>query len=589
MMRFNKRYYLLILYIVISLACNTLTNLPLGGPSQDKATKVPPPLAHGNGPQAFSAIASSSDSVKLSWQTVEGATSYHVAVSTNGGEILTAIDLAPSVTSYEDLLAAPNSQLTYAVEALGNSGSIGQSVASVTTPPRKPNALQVLAQFNPQASVSQKIGPAGGSLKVKDKSGVSYELSIPANALDTEVEVSLIPVAELSNWPLDGKMLGAIGMQPEGLTFNEPAYLTITYPSKIASDGLSTVGFTFQGYGQEFSLQTISAADTASTSFWDGTVHLASPVEQQVPPRVIRLPVMDLTPKGAGRLSHELAKELIRQNLPLDSAAAMDQKQAAALATEEDELAPLPDFSWMRNFEAFHRQIDDVSNCRELKKAIVSLANARREADGAATGNGKSRTEQEDKSWTELVDKTKEVIDGAAQECTQKKSGEQKFTNAPCAAGVLRSIAAGGTPFYKEFQKRMLDAYGKDAIIDGQTKINNAGCKAGYLATGASNGVNFTDQICGIEEPFSITGFFPGGSATTTFTPSSPIAGTNVMSGGGGGCGQSGGGTYMLAISPDDGSGILNWTDKAGVDCPGTGKNNAFTVTLHKIENVCAK
>ncbi len=51
------------------------------------------------------------DCVLLSWQAVKGATSYHVMVSTNEGETLTVIGLPASITSYENVLVAPNSRL----------------------------------------------------------------------------------------------------------------------------------------------------------------------------------------------------------------------------------------------------------------------------------------------------------------------------------------------------------------------------------------------------------------------------------------------------------------------------------------------
>jgi hypothetical protein len=107
--------------LIVSISCNFITGLPPGETQQPQATatKVESLVASGNGPQGLSAQATSADSVMLSWQTVEGAVSYHIMVSTNGGEALTVIDLASSATSYEDFLVSPNSQMTYAVEHWG--------------------------------------------------------------------------------------------------------------------------------------------------------------------------------------------------------------------------------------------------------------------------------------------------------------------------------------------------------------------------------------------------------------------------------------------------------------------------------------
>ena len=126
-MKAKKLYYLFIFYFVISIACNALSGPPASQIPQDEPatkvatdvpTKVPLPVANGNGPKGFSAEATSADSVKLTWQAVEEAASYHLAVSTNEGATLTVIDLPASITSYEDFLVAPDSQLIYAVEAV---------------------------------------------------------------------------------------------------------------------------------------------------------------------------------------------------------------------------------------------------------------------------------------------------------------------------------------------------------------------------------------------------------------------------------------------------------------------------------------
>jgi hypothetical protein len=591
-MKIKKPYYLFVFYIVISIACNVLSGPPSSQatpadeippasqvPQVETATKIPPLVASGNGPEGFSAEATSADSVKLTWQAVDSATSYHVTVTTNGGAALTVIDLPSSITEYEDFLVAPDSQLIYAVEAVSDSTSIGQSVANVTTPARQPNPLQVLVEFDTSAMVSQKIGPAGGTISVLDSSGVSYELSIPPNALNEETEISLTTIANLYDWPLDGEMIGAVGIEPEGLALNEPAILTITPPSGISVDGLSTVGFAFQGYGQEFSLQSLTGIDVISSSIPGGS-HLASPVEQATDGgKVI---VLDLKPRGIGQISHEQAKELIRNNLPSDSAAAMDQKQVVSSANN-DELQSLPYLPWRQKFNDFRRRLQGVSDCRELRKSLSSLVEAIHDAD-EGNDHTDSRIEKENEAWDETIEKTKEMIDKAADECKEEKSGEQKFTNGPCALGLIKSITSPASAFDREFQKRFIEKY-KDTLVEAPRKIKDA-CDPGYVVYGSSNNVHFNGKICSLEEPFTINGVFPGGAALTTFTPSSSTSGSNVMSGS---CGQSGGGSYTILIVAN-GSGSINWSDAASISCAGGGsKTNNFSLVLHKIEGACAK
>jgi len=103
----HKKSFSLVLMtlLIISLSCNFITRqAPGSGP-----TPIPsgtPLSATDNGPSGLTAQATSSDSVKLIWKPVNGAKSYQIKVSTNGGEALPVVDLAPSVTSYEDFMAS---------------------------------------------------------------------------------------------------------------------------------------------------------------------------------------------------------------------------------------------------------------------------------------------------------------------------------------------------------------------------------------------------------------------------------------------------------------------------------------------------
>jgi hypothetical protein len=64
-------------------------------------------------------------------------------------------------------------------------------------------------------AVTQTIGPAGGTLQVGP-----HTLSVPAGALDAAVSITAVAPADTVN---------RIQLQPEGLTFAEPASLTMSY------------------------------------------------------------------------------------------------------------------------------------------------------------------------------------------------------------------------------------------------------------------------------------------------------------------------------------------------------------------------
>ncbi len=107
----------------------------------------------------------------------------------------------------------------------------------------------------------------------------------------------------------------------------------------------------------------------------------------------------------------------------------------------------------------------------------------------------------------------------------------------------------------------------------------NTGGQA-YRVSGASNHASFIGQICSLEKTFTIEATFPGGTATTFFTPENgPDGGITAMEGEGSGCTQSGAGTYTVALN-EDGSGTVTWTDTATLTCPGISNNRTATFTL---------
>jgi hypothetical protein len=104
-------------------------------------------------------------------------------------------------------------------------------------------------------------------------------------------------------------------------------------------------------------------------------------------------------------------------------------------------------------------------------------------------------------------------------------------------------------------------------------------CRKAYRVSASSNNVSFSGEICGLDKPFIINGTYPGGSAQTSFAPSSVVAGTTTVAGGGGGCEHSGGGNYTVSLK-EDGSGTLTWTTSDKIACPGFSNSRTATFTL---------
>jgi hypothetical protein len=82
-------------------------------------------------------------------------------------------------------------------------------------------------------SVSQTIGPLGGVLAIGP-----HRLSIPPGAIDAPVEITAIAPADTVN---------RIRFEPQGLTFNRPASLTMSYANCGALTSLAPKRIAYTG------------------------------------------------------------------------------------------------------------------------------------------------------------------------------------------------------------------------------------------------------------------------------------------------------------------------------------------------------
>ncbi|HSH08981.1 MAG TPA: Ig-like domain-containing protein, partial [Oceanipulchritudo sp.] len=75
------------------------------------------------------------------------------------------------------------------------------------------------------ATVSQLVLPAGGTISTTGPDGTFYELVVPPGALTYPVEISLTPLAAVAGLPLSGGLVAGVQLQPDGLEFLQPATL----------------------------------------------------------------------------------------------------------------------------------------------------------------------------------------------------------------------------------------------------------------------------------------------------------------------------------------------------------------------------
>ncbi len=101
-------------------------------------------------------------------------------------------------------------------------------------------------------AVTADIGPEGGTVSVTAPNNVIYTLFIPPGAVDEITTITLTPIETIGGLPLEN-FLGAVRMEPNGLLFETPAFLTYTFPEEtVISEDLVTMNFGIYGQEREF-------------------------------------------------------------------------------------------------------------------------------------------------------------------------------------------------------------------------------------------------------------------------------------------------------------------------------------------------
>jgi hypothetical protein len=569
----NRRFWRpLTVVILFSLSCTLFSGLMPGSGAST------PLKASGKGPAGLTAQATSADSVKLAWQPVSGATSYRISASDALEGAYSVMALGPDATVYEDFMALPGTQLTYAVEALSDSGSIGQSVVQVTTPARKPNPLTVAAQLDPKKTASATIGPEGGSISLKDSKGVSYKLDIPAGALTDQTDISLTAVKSVAGWPLDGPMLAAVKLEPDGLQLDSLATLSITFPAALPQNDLPTVGFGFSGSGQEFHLQPLSdrKAGTGFVPDASGGGHLSSPARQDAATIVEETLFMYGVGVGAG--SPASVGSLVRSSAPTSAGDALLQKAAAVGAALKSLILGPTDPNqlmleeYLRNVK---KTISDAEDCRDVHRAIGSASSWLDAANGRGLDPGTLQNGH-DSLMQRLANKIKTVIDGEIENCQKQPGHPSKNTN--CVQGLIKSLRSGSSQMFRDVGYKMGLGY---SLQDKQAELNKCKPKS-FMVTGNDQGITFSGKICNLEKPFEVNGTGNAGSWTAQFAPKSGLGG-DMSETGSGACTEAGAGTYTVTLGAD-GSGTINFKEEATLSCPGLGTKRSSASLTFKIE-----
>lgn len=113
---------------------------------------------------------------------------------------------------------------------------------------------------------SASLGPEGGTVMATAADGTEYALSIPADALIEEAEISLTPIISIDDLPMSGGFVAGVHFDPSGLELFRTVTLSVTQP---AAPSLGTdealAGFVYDGDGENLELALTEGTGSSFT------------------------------------------------------------------------------------------------------------------------------------------------------------------------------------------------------------------------------------------------------------------------------------------------------------------------------------
>jgi hypothetical protein len=179
---------------------------------------------------------------------------------------------------------------------------------SGTPPPAPPGPggpLDVGIRLDTAREATKRLGAAGGSISVTAANGTEMTLTLPADALVDEVDISVTPLAGVDGLPFSGGLVGAVDLAPSGLLLQVPGRLTIEPAAPVPLGEQAPFGYLEDG-------QDFHSAPTT------------------LDPAVIELPITHFSGGGTAR-GTDAERDAQQQRSPRDSSARTAQDLAGAI------------------------------------------------------------------------------------------------------------------------------------------------------------------------------------------------------------------------------------------------------------------
>ncbi|MGH2945058.1 MAG: CARDB domain-containing protein [Solirubrobacteraceae bacterium] len=129
---------------------------------------------------------------------------------------------------------------------------------------RAPNPIDVDPVPDTSRATTQTMYQWGGTMSVTGADGTQYTLTLPADALLGQQEITMTPISSIARLPLSQGLVGAVELEPHGLQLSKPATLTIDPPGDDPPLGQQTAFLAHEETGEDFHLHPIGPEQTAT-------------------------------------------------------------------------------------------------------------------------------------------------------------------------------------------------------------------------------------------------------------------------------------------------------------------------------------
>ena len=495
----KRKLLLASLAFVLAAGCNTVTGD--GGTSEDSSTSSKQSSGK------LSAESTSPFSVMLTWEAETDAQGYLVSVKFSSDDFLPLAFLAENQTEYEDFPAPSDTEMSYRVQAIKNHALDEGDSVTIKTPPAQPNPLNLTVNafepmtsfemptidpndptsFDPSTipgydpetgefdfeafmqgqgfeptSVSEEIGPEGGTLTITNPDGVTFTLTIPPDALPDAVIISLEPVESIEGFPLSGGMFAAVNILPDRLELYEPAVLTIDFPEEISvPEGMAVMNFSYFGSGYDFHFIPKYEDGAAASRLSGGKLLVTIPFQNSAGSSSAKSSKVQSVGVGAGTPGE--MRETMTNNTP-NSKTAQDSNQGAASQIDDelaplvpppdDELAPLEDIPWQAK-EA--KSIEMAAAAAGKPEEVIRVIN-RFKKFLDSHGDTPEMEKYNDAVWNELLVATKAMFEANKKKCLSKDD--------MIIQGVAAEMLIPVGKFWKKFADKFKAKYGSKLLED---------------------------------------------------------------------------------------------------------------------------